>query len=113
MILMPDICISLTTLRRAKILNKLAEAHRAGLRHMDFAERNVLTKNGEYRLTDLLHAKPHDPPCKWKYDFLEHLDDDAIDIKDVCLVKCKRIKREADEMRFWDYGAPSACLDRV
>ncbi|THH18399.1 hypothetical protein EUX98_g8967 [Antrodiella citrinella] len=93
---------------KAKILNKLAEAHRAGLHHLDFAERNVLVKGGDYRIIDLGHAKPHNPPCQWTYDFLEHVECDDVNITDPS-VRCSVLKSWADEMEFWDHGKLLLC----
>ena len=46
----------MTTTRRVKILQRLGEIHRQGLLHGDFAERNVLEKDGDVRLIDFDNA---------------------------------------------------------
>ncbi|THH27124.1 hypothetical protein EUX98_g7073 [Antrodiella citrinella] len=88
---------------KAKILDKLVEGHHAGLRHLDIAERNVLVKDGDYRIADLGHAELHDPPCQWTYNFTDHVEDDTVDAKDPS-IGCGDIKARAEEMCFWDYG---------
>ena len=78
-------------------------AHHASLGHLDVAERNVVEKNGEYRLIDLRDAVEHLPACQWTYKFGEHIgckpprgDDPAIG--------CAAIEMQASKMQFWDSG---------
>ncbi|THH16423.1 hypothetical protein EUX98_g9300 [Antrodiella citrinella] len=92
-----------TKTEKAKILNKLAEAHRTGLFPLDFAERNVVVKDDDYRLIDLGRAERHDPPCRWTYDFTAHVEDDDVKSTDPS-VQCGSIKSWAEDMRFWDHG---------
>ncbi|TCD69453.1 hypothetical protein EIP91_007579 [Steccherinum ochraceum] len=91
----------------AKVLNKLAEAHRGGLYHLDFAERNVVEKDGDYRLIDLRHAKPHSG-CGWTYDFEKNIEDCTVDDADPS-IQCHGLKAQADELEFWDYGYVHLC----
>ncbi|KIM43765.1 hypothetical protein M413DRAFT_69042, partial [Hebeloma cylindrosporum] len=42
-----------------RILQQLGEIHRQGFLHGDFAERNVLQRNGDVRLIDFDQAVPH------------------------------------------------------
>ena len=88
---------------RAKILTKLVETHRAGMHPVDFTPRNILVKDGDYRIVDLRDAISH--RCTWKYDFIKHAGDEAPgpDTLDPC-VDCFRIMNIAGGMRFWDYG---------
>ena len=90
-------------MNRAKILNKLAELHRAGIHHLDFAERNVVKKNGDYRIIDLRHIVEHESECCWTYDFEEHIGDRAPDAEDPC-AQCHIIAHQARLMRFWETG---------
>ncbi|THH28115.1 hypothetical protein EUX98_g6064 [Antrodiella citrinella] len=93
---------------KAKILNKLAEAHRTGLHHLDFVERNVLVKRDDYRICDLGHVQPHNPRCKWTYDFVEHVEDDDVE-EGQRSIRCKGMRAWAEEMRFWDHGKLLLC----
>ncbi|THH13111.1 hypothetical protein EUX98_g9757 [Antrodiella citrinella] len=94
---------TLTKRDKAKILDNLVAVHHAGLRHLDFAERNVLVEGDEYRIVDFGQAEEHRTPCKWTYSFLEHLDDDDVNDDAPC-VDCEAIKSWAEQMRFWDHG---------
>ena len=55
---------------RAKIVTKLVETHRAGMHPVDFTPRNILVKDGDYRIVDLRDAISH--RCTWEYDFIKH-----------------------------------------
>ncbi|KAF8960729.1 hypothetical protein BDZ97DRAFT_1832592 [Flammula alnicola] len=44
---------------RVRILERLGKIHQQGLLHGDFAERNVLQKNGDVRIIDFDRAVPH------------------------------------------------------
>ncbi|THH20443.1 hypothetical protein EUX98_g8580 [Antrodiella citrinella] len=88
---------------KAKILNKLAEAHRAGLFPLPFSERHVVVKDDDYRLIGLGCAERHDPPCCWTYDFTAHVQDDDIKPTDPS-AQCGSLKSWAEYMRFWDHG---------
>ncbi|THH19706.1 hypothetical protein EUX98_g8718 [Antrodiella citrinella] len=93
---------------KAKLLNKVVTAHHAGLFHLDFAERNILVKDGDYRIIDLVHVEPHDPPCTWSYDFEEHLEDEEVDDMGPT-VQCRSLKSWAEHMEFWDHGVVLVC----
>ncbi|THH28112.1 hypothetical protein EUX98_g6063, partial [Antrodiella citrinella] len=67
---------------KAKILNKLAEAHRAGSVHRDLAERNVVVQGEDYRFIDWARGKRHMSSCLWTYDFTAHTEDDDVDPTD-------------------------------
>ncbi|THH28116.1 hypothetical protein EUX98_g6065 [Antrodiella citrinella] len=92
-----------TKVEKAKILNKLAEAHRAGLVHRDFAERNVVVQGEDYRIIDWASAKRHMSPCHWSYDFTAHVEDDHVEPTDPA-VQCFPLKSWAEYMHFWDHG---------
>ena len=93
---------------RAKILNLLAAAHRATLNHRDFAERNVVEKDGEYRLIDLRDACEHLPRCRWTYDFEKHIGCKSPRGDDPTTT-CGAIEMQAEEMEFWDNGERLQC----
>lgn len=52
----------------------MAQLHRHGYHHFDFAERNVCVKDGKFRLIDLEDVHEHVgrdkviAPCRWKGD---------------------------------------------
>ncbi|KAE9390942.1 hypothetical protein BT96DRAFT_925577 [Gymnopus androsaceus JB14] len=52
-----------------KILESLAELHRCGLHHGDFAERNVLVNGNEVRLIDFDIHEYHDCDCEATFEF--------------------------------------------
>ena len=89
--------------RRAKILDLFVSAHHAGLHHLDFAERNVVQKDGEYRLIDLRHARKHSSACRWTYSFGRHVDCKTPRIDDPS-IGCWAIWEQAREMEFWEIG---------
>ncbi|TCD67125.1 hypothetical protein EIP91_000465 [Steccherinum ochraceum] len=93
--------------KKAKILNKLVEAHHGGLLHLDFAERNVVEKDGDFRIIDLRHAQNH-PECRWTYDFEKHIGDSTV-ADDDPTVRCSALMRHAEEMEFWDHGVVYLC----
>ncbi|KAF9562061.1 hypothetical protein CPC08DRAFT_706940 [Agrocybe pediades] len=53
---------------RVRILERLGEIHKQGFLHGDFAERNVLQKNGDIRLIDFDQVVP-DHHCNCDMDF--------------------------------------------
>ncbi|TCD69452.1 hypothetical protein EIP91_007578 [Steccherinum ochraceum] len=57
---------------RGEALNRLVDIHRAGFSHCDFARRNVVTKDGQYRIVDLADVTPHEGVCQWTFDFVEN-----------------------------------------
>ena len=89
---------------RAKILNQLAAVHRAGFVHLDFAERNVLERDGEYRITDLGRVKEHLPRCSWTCDFKTLMGADRLMVDDETTA-CDEIRSAARMMGFWDDSA--------
>lgn len=70
---------------------------------MDFSPRNILVKDGDYRIVDLGDAISH--RCTWKYDFIKHAGDETPDPDTLnpC-VDCSRIMSIAGGMSFWDYS---------
>ncbi|KAF7763420.1 hypothetical protein Agabi119p4_7957 [Agaricus bisporus var. burnettii] len=52
---------------RLRILHQLREIHKCGFIHGDFAERNVLEKNGDIRIIDFDQTIRHD--CNCRLDF--------------------------------------------
>ncbi|KAF8075349.1 hypothetical protein FPV67DRAFT_1728604 [Lyophyllum atratum] len=81
---------------RVKILNVLARLHTHGMDHGDFAERNVVTQNGEYRLIDFTYLdKKHE--CFFDGDWMA-----GAHIKDVGSMGCGMLKRAAYYMEIWD-----------
>ncbi|KAF8624464.1 hypothetical protein AX15_005861 [Amanita polypyramis BW_CC] len=52
---------------KIKILDRLAELHRCGLHHGDFAERNVLERNGDIRIIDFDEITEHDCHCDMNF----------------------------------------------
>jgi hypothetical protein len=50
-----------------RILHQLREIHKCGLTHGDFAERNVLEKNGDIRIIDFDQTARHDCHCRLEF----------------------------------------------
>ncbi|KAF5345965.1 hypothetical protein D9756_010922 [Leucocoprinus leucothites] len=61
---------------RLRILQKLGEIHKQGLIHGDFAERNVLERNGDIRIIDFDQTIRHDCQCHSNFRPGEKLPDD-------------------------------------
>ncbi|TCD65156.1 hypothetical protein EIP91_003012 [Steccherinum ochraceum] len=99
----------LDTLEKAKILDKLVVAHHAGLDPIDFAPRNVLVRDGDYRITDLGHAKPHLGPCRWTYGFVQHVGTKEYDDGEPKRGGCFEIWEAAVMMGFWNANKLRVC----
>ncbi|KAK2464503.1 hypothetical protein APHAL10511_003482 [Amanita phalloides] len=52
---------------RLKILHQLGELHRCGFHHGDFAERNILERNGDIRIIDFDEFIEHDCHCDMNF----------------------------------------------
>ncbi|KAF8058189.1 hypothetical protein FPV67DRAFT_1676445 [Lyophyllum atratum] len=81
---------------RLKILNVLARLHAHGLHHGAFAERKVVTQNGEYRLIDFTYmAKKHE--CFFDGDWMP-----GAHLRDIGTMGCGLLGRAAYYMDIWD-----------
>ncbi|TCD69048.1 hypothetical protein EIP91_008946 [Steccherinum ochraceum] len=92
----------LPSIDKAKILDKLAEAHHNGLHHLDFEEPNILVQDGEYRITDLGHVTVHEWTCGWSYKFADHIGEDEYRRPEQDGWGCEIIRREAAGIGFWN-----------
>lgn len=52
---------------RLKILHQLGELHRCGFHHGDFAERNILERNGDIRIIDFDEISEHSCQCDMNF----------------------------------------------
>lgn len=52
---------------RLKILHQLGELHRCGFHHGDFAERNILERNGDIRIIDFDEMTEHNCQCDMNF----------------------------------------------
>ncbi|TCD65168.1 hypothetical protein EIP91_003024 [Steccherinum ochraceum] len=109
---------NLETVEKAKILDKLVSAHHAGLDPIDFAPRNVLVHNGDYRITDLGSAKRHVGVCLWTYGFLQSIGtkeyDDEPERSDCFEIWCAAITMgfwNANKLRLYGYFFVPKSLD--
>ena len=64
------------SLQRLRILQQLGEIHKRGLVHGDFAERNVLERNGDIRIIDFDQTSRHECRCRLTFRSGETLPDD-------------------------------------
>ncbi|THH23264.1 hypothetical protein EUX98_g7919 [Antrodiella citrinella] len=90
----------------AQILDHVKAIHALGVRHDDFAERNVLVdSDGQYRITDLTLLPHKDEKCGWTYVFKDHVDPKYEDINtEAESSHCEEINSLASSMGFWDRG---------
>ncbi|KII85392.1 hypothetical protein PLICRDRAFT_700925 [Plicaturopsis crispa FD-325 SS-3] len=79
---------------RTKILKLLGTLHIYGWEAPDFAERNVVSRNGQYRLIDFHDLTPHE--CDYTGDLYEHMP------YSVAELGCQVINCHASDMDFWD-----------
>lgn len=66
------------SLQRLRILQQLGEIHKRGLIHGDFAERNVLERNGDIRIIDFDQTSRHECRCRLTFRSGEALLDDEL-----------------------------------
>ncbi|KII85417.1 hypothetical protein PLICRDRAFT_700945 [Plicaturopsis crispa FD-325 SS-3] len=85
---------------KVKVMQNLAAVHGKGYRLCDFAERNVVSRDGDYRLIDLHEIEVHDK-CKWDGD-LRVNDPEALE--DIC---CDHILVTGLDMNFWPSFNPN------
>jgi len=52
---------------KLRILDQLAEMHKCGFHHGDFAERNILERNGDVRFIDFDEMTEHDCRCSMTF----------------------------------------------
>lgn len=92
--------------RRGKILNCLRDIHYAGLSHVDFAKRNVVTKDDEFRIIDLADMEPHEGPCNWNMDFVENARRHfSFSEQSDCAIMCPTLFGAANEALYWEAGS--------
>ena len=94
-------------MNRAKILDALWKVHLRGICPTEFAERNVLVHEGEYRLIDLHDYVEHH--CEWSFDFLRGTEAEQAALlqenDNASALDCDELFELANEvMEFWDHG---------
>jgi len=76
--------------------------HKQGVAHLDFAEHNILTKDGKYMVIDFASTETHQ--CLWSYDFLERTDEPRTPEKERLMAECPVLYRNVQQVRFWEHG---------